>query len=374
MMHSNRKRRAWGLGGTVSVALLVSLYDAAAIAQVATTPGVPAVPTPPAENTPVVPPRSRARSITLPDDTKAAPLADRIAAEQARAVADGGLSKPPIIALQWLGKDRRVALYSPRDMREQGLMFVRVVLFVETRGAPKSEIIPTSSLSDWLARNHMSSDTVTAGNNLRASELARFYNTALVQKEALTAEERILFDALIEHGVLERRERGLQPTQPERILITAPLVSRVPGCGACTITPEAREAILAHELGHARFFVDQVYRDFALWFWSHGMPEPARQGFSQLLKIRGYDENNRELMANETQAFLIHTPSDQMLSAAMLAMSHDSLNELRIGFINGIRNLGLNPYDPELALPPPAAAGGMVVLPSPTKDAQLSPK
>jgi hypothetical protein len=303
-------------------------------------------------------------------------LADRIAAEQARAVADGGLSKPPTIALQWLGKDRRVALYSPRDMREQGLMFVRVVLFVETRGAPKSEIIPTPSLADWLVRNNMSSDTVTAGNNLRASELARFYNTALVQKQALTAEERILFDALIEHGVLERRERGLQATQPERILITAPLVSRVPGCSGCTITPEAREAILAHELGHARFFVDQVYRDFALWFWSHGMPEPARQGFSRLLKIRGYDENNRELMANEMQAFLIHTPSDQMLSAAMLAMSHDSLNELRISFINGIRNLGLSPYDPELALPlpPPAAAGGMVVLPSPTKDAQLSPK
>ena len=302
------------------------------------------------EKSSATPPKLRSRSISLPDDVILVPQPAQVLTSPSLIGFENQSKAPAAITIEWLDQDRRVGLLSPQDMREQGQMFARIALFVETRNAPKTEVIPLDALSGWLDKHNTSLETVTAGNNLRASELARFYNTAAVQKQPLSSHEHALFEALIEHGILERRARGVQPVQPERILLTAPQPSRVQGCSACTVTQDGREAILAHELGHARFFVDQVYRDFCLWFWSHGLPEPARQAFHRLFVLRGYDENNRDLLANEMQAFLMHTPNPQLFSASLLGVSTEVLAGLKELFVNKIRELRLDLQDTSFAL------------------------
>ena len=68
-------------------------------------------------------------------------------------------------------------------------------------------------------------------------------------------------------------------------------------------------------MAHAKWATDTVYQNYALWFWSNTMNPLVREKFTRFLRSRGYDPNNRELLANEMQAFLMHTPDPAMFNA-----------------------------------------------------------
>jgi hypothetical protein len=218
------------------------------------------------------------------------------------------------------------------------------VLFVETALAPKSEVIRRDNLSNWLGIQKMRQETITAGNNLRAAELARFFNSVVLQKDVLSPEEMRLRDWLITWNVLSPNGQAVKVVQPEHILITAPAVSTVEGCPACTITAATRDAIVEHELAHARYFCDSAYRDYALWFWSHGMDLAVRERFTAFLRLRGYDISIKELLANEMQAFLMYTKEPDLFSAMALGIGRDGLLSLRTRYANGLAALGLSDW------------------------------
>lgn len=230
----------------------------------------------------------------------------------------------------------RVLILDMPSMREQGRMFARIIIFVERGGTPKTRIMTVPEIKEWLVTTTSSVDTLTVGNNLRASELARFFNTARNQGEPLTVEEAELYDSLLQWQVLRELGSGLAVVQPERLLITISQASSVNGCAQCTITAAQRGTILQHEMAHAKFATDTVYQDYSLWFWSNTLSPGLRERFTQFLIGRGYDSTNRELMANEAQAFLMHTPDPAMFSAASLGLSDRELNELRQAFLAGI--------------------------------------
>ncbi len=292
-------------------------------------------------------PKPPARSITLPEPSPPSHeptpnISDR-APEKARQNSQ--------FHLEWRDPGRRIVLHTPRDMQEQGVMFSRIVLFLEMRSAPKTEVIAQRDLSGWFSQHKINPHAATAGNNLRASDLARFFNTARIQNEPLSASEQALLDRLLEVDILARSHGGYKASQPEQMLITVPKPSTVEGCSLCTVSTDLHEAILTHELGHARYFLEPVYRDFSNWFWSHGLDERLRQAFTELLKLRGYDEVNRNLLADEMQAFLMHTPSSQLFSATMLGTSAERLAATKAAFFKGLSALDM-PLSQPLLVPP----------------------
>ena len=235
-----------------------------------------------------------------------------------------------------IADNARVIVVDMPDIRDQGLMFGRLVLFIERANAPKSRLMFLPEVQGWLKQNKATIESLTVGNNLRASELARFFNTARFQGEALTPDERQLYDWLLAWNVLQETTHGVTAAAPEHILISFPQASSVAGCNGCSVTQSQRETIARHELAHAKLATDLVYQHYSEWFWSQALTPMMRERFTKFLQLRGYDPNNRDLLANEAQAFLMHTPDPTMFSAQLLGITEAELQAMRNLFESGL--------------------------------------
>lgn len=254
----------------------------------------------------------------------------RLSREEIQAATGEGLS---IYVLR--DNERTLVLDFP-NIREQARMFARLILFVERAGAPKTRVLTVPEVQKWLVQNSVQFDTLTVGNNMRTGELARFFNSARFQGEPITVDEQRLYDWLVQSQLLREEEAGVAVVDPERILVSLPQASSVPGCAGCSVTAAQRGVILQHELSHARFATDTVYQNYVLWFWSNSMSLVTRDKFTRFLRTRGYDSTIRELCANEMQAFLMNTPDPAMFSATDLGVTDAELADLRRRFQEGI--------------------------------------
>jgi len=231
--------------------------------------------------------------------------------------------------------ERTLVLDFP-NIREQGRMFARLILFIERAGTSKTRVMTVSEVQKWLAQNAASIDSLTVGNNMKTGELARFFNSARFQGEPMTVHEQRLYESLLQLQLLKEEDSGVAVVDPERILVSVPQASIVAGCAGCTVTPSTRAVILQHELSHARFATDTVYQNYAIWFWANTLSLTQRDKFQRFFRARGYDPTIRELCANEMQAFLLHTPDPRMFSAADVGMTDAELAELRQRFQEGL--------------------------------------
>ena len=96
--------------------------------------------------------------------------------------------------------------------------------------------------------------------------------------------------------------------------------------------------MLRHELSHGRYFTDARYREHCAFFWRSLLTEAERQSWRRYLAAQGYDAHNEDLMINETQALLMHTPDERDFKAADLQWKTADLAALRERF-----QLGLTP-------------------------------
>lgn len=226
----------------------------------------------------------------------------------------------------------RVLILDMPNLREQGKMFSRIVVFLEKGNTPKTRILTTGELQEWMKDSHTSIEQLTAGNNMHVADLVRFFNTAHQQGEPLTHNERRLLDLLQNWNVLREVDSQWVLVEPDRFLVTIPQSSMVRGCKQCLVTAAQRCTILEHEMSHAKFALDNDYREHTLRFWFKTMSLDVREKFVSFLTSRGYDPNNHELMIDEMQAFLMHTPDTAMFSASELGVTHADLEDLRQAF------------------------------------------
>jgi hypothetical protein len=233
------------------------------------------------------------------------------------------------------GNERTVVLDFPTTLA-QARMFGRVILFIERDGTSKTRVMTVAEVQKWLVKNTKTLDTLTMGNNIRASEFARFFNTARLQEEPLTTDERELYDWLLQMQLLREEELGVAVVEPEAIVVSVPQVSTVQGCAPCSVSAEQRRVTVEHEFSHARFATDIPYQNYVGWFWSNGMNTVVRSKFTQFLRKRGYDTSIRELVINEMQAFLMHTPNPAAFNASDVGMTEAELTELRQRFQAGL--------------------------------------
>ena len=230
-----------------------------------------------------------------------------------------------------LEDDPRVLVLDMPDVVDQARVFARIVIFIERANAPRHRILSVPDIKRWQEVNKETLATLTIGNNIRADNFTRFFNTARQQGEAITEDEAWLLEHLLKEGVLREVHGGYVTQAPEQIVISAPQPA-LKECATCLITQARRELILRHELAHARFVTDQVYRDYVEWFWHNQLSADQRRAITKYLQSLGYDITIPELVIDEMQAFVLHTPESEFFSAKGAGFTSKQLEALREGF------------------------------------------
>ncbi|MDP3521753.1 MAG: hypothetical protein Q8S02_14125 [Hydrogenophaga sp.] len=244
-----------------------------------------------------------------------------------------------------------VVLLQFADLREQARAMGRIVLFIEKVGAPRHRVMNVPEVLQWLRARGTRLELVTLGNNLGAEELARFFNTARLQGEPLTEQERELLRELAAWGLLREQGAGWVPGTAAHTLLTVPLASQVGGCAACDVTPQNRRAILEHELGHGEFAASAALQHHARWFWFNVLSPVARSQWQRFLTQRGYDTNQLQIVLGEMHAYLDHTHDTRLFRAEDLDLAPAALDAQRARYREGRVAAPALRHDPGYQLP-----------------------
>jgi hypothetical protein len=100
----------------------------------------------------------------------------------------------------------------------------------------------------------------------------------------------------------------------------------------------ARATILHHELSHGEYFSNPEYTNYARQFWKTGMSAAYRVAFTRFLTSQDYDSDDEDLMMNESQAYLMHTPDPRFFNARAVSLTDKALNLLQASFLLGMPN------------------------------------
>lgn len=230
------------------------------------------------------------------------------------------------------------------NLAEQGAAMNRIAALLEKAGAPRDRVLNDAALAELIRRHGDNPQTFYQGHNYVAAQLARFYTLAARQGQSLNLQEERLRKTLVDAHVLGRDgdatiAQGLQAivsyTATQRDDPTTPLDE--------SIDDRRRESVLRHELSHGLYFTNRAYRDHCWRFWRERLTEDERERLRRMLVRLNYDGANEDLIVNEAQAFLMHTPDDRAFNAASLGITERQLSDLRRRFMQGaprLRELG----------------------------------
>ncbi|WP_282571882.1 hypothetical protein [Roseomonas acroporae] len=214
----------------------------------------------------------------------------------------------------------RVFVLDFPDLESQGAALNRVAALVEKLGLPRDRVLTDAELAEAIARSGSTPATYYFGHDYRGTDLERFFALAARDGVALHPPELWVREAL----AAARRE----VPDGEVALIS------VPQTGPAVDAP-ARESILRHEMSHGRFFTDPDYAGRVRRVWHERFTADDRALFRRFLAGEGYDPDDEELMLNEAQAYLLHTPDPRMFSAEALGVGAERVERLRRLMLEG---------------------------------------
>ena len=225
------------------------------------------------------------------------------------------------------------------DLITQGHALNRAAALIEKGSASRERVLDDAALAALIAQGGDNTATYFLGHDYPAAGLARFYNLALAQQVALNTEEQRLRGLLVNAGLLIEGQGGLVSGAEPGALVTFSALQRDdPATRPDESVDAARRAsVLRHELSHGRYFTDARYRAHCAFFWRSLLTEAERQSWRRYLADQGYDARNEDLMINETQAFLMHTPDERDFKAADLHWKDADLAALRERFQLGLK-------------------------------------
>ncbi len=221
--------------------------------------------------------------------------------------------------------NRRVLVLDFASLLEQGLMLNRAAALVEKIGQPRDRVLGDAELDAAIAAAGDTMETYYYGHDYAAADLIRFFALADRDGVRLRPQEEWLRGLLRQEGVLEPGGRGA--------LISIPRVGAASGVDA-----GLRAAILRHELSHAEFFSNPAYAAYARQFWRSGLDDAGREVFRRYLAAANYDTSLEDLLVNETQAYLMHTPDSRLFGAASLGVPIEMLDRWQASFLLGMPN------------------------------------
>ena len=209
-----------------------------------------------------------------------------------------------------------------RSLHDQALALNRAALFVERAGVPHDRVLDEAAARAAIARGKDSFDAMYDGHDYRSSDLARFFATARADHIALNPREQQMQALLQRAGVLR--------PGANQALITLTVA------GAGLLDAAGRATILRHELSHGLYFTDSAYAGYTAHWWA-GLTPAERAGLRAVLASQGYDSADDDLMRNEAQAYLIHTPDRRFFAPAAASLTEPEWRRLRTAFIAGMK-------------------------------------
>lgn len=266
---------------------------------------------PPEEARPAPAPAPAAPAATVPPALAAIPLLD-----------EAGIlaHRSPRLAVFRLAPNPDVLVLDFPTLAEQGRMLNRVAALVEKAGLPRDRVLDDAALDAAIRNGGQTPDTFYYGHNYRLSDLDRFFALAARDGIRLNPEEERLRALL--------REIGWLGAATPRALVSVPHAGVEPW-----LDERARAAMLRHELSHGEFFTSPAYEALVWRFWREMLTGPERERFRAALAQASYDPAIEEVMANEAQAFLFHTPDERFFNPASIGLSPARLAELRAAFL-----------------------------------------
>jgi hypothetical protein len=221
--------------------------------------------------------------------------------------------------------NRRILVLDFASLLEQGVMLNRVAALVEKAGQPRDRVLNDRDLDAAISAAGDTMETYYFGHDYTAHDLTRFFALADRDGIRLRPQEEWLRQLLRQEGWLEANARGAVISVPQ---------SRA-GHG---MDAGMRAAILRHELAHAEYFTNPPYTEYVRRFWRDGLDEDGRRVFRRYLAAQGYDPANDDLMANEMQAYLMHTTDVRLFSPAALGVTVEVMDRWQAAFLLGMPN------------------------------------
>ncbi len=209
------------------------------------------------------------------------------------------------------------------NLTAQGQAFNRMAAFIEKRGQSHDHVLDDSELADAIRADNSTVETYYYGHDYRAADIRRFYATVDSQRLKLWQPE-------LELRALLTRE-GFLAGDANKAVISIPRKGSDPFVDA-----SGRESLLRHELSHGEYFTNPTFATYVHTFWSSRMTEADRSTFRGFLNRQGYDPENEDLMANETQAHLMNTTDKRYFNASACGLPVARLAELRAAFLAGM--------------------------------------
>lgn len=239
---------------------------------------------------------------------------------------------------RWLRDADGVLVIQFPGLQAQGRTLNRAAALIEKGGIRRDRVLTDTALQAAVAAAGDNEASYFLGHDYRAEDLAKFFSLAEAQQVALNADELRLRRLLQDAGILQPAGPGRFTGAADRALVTFsaeqvddPATAQDEGMDA-----QRRASILRHELSHGRYFTDARYHDHCWRFWSELLSETERQTWRRYLDGLGYDPANEDLMVNETQALLMHTPDTRDFDAKDLGMGGRALEDLRTRFRQGM--------------------------------------
>ena len=207
-------------------------------------------------------------------------------------------------------------------LAEQGRMLNRIAALVEKRGLPHDHLLNDAQLDAAIRAGGDTPDTYYYGHDYPAGEIRRFFALADRDTVSLNADEQRL-----------RRIAAQAAAEPAGLgaLISLPSAVAVNG-----VDTADRAAILHHELSHGEYFTDPIYARYTGGIWSTVLTAEERGRFRAYLGAEGYDTGLEDLMINEMQAYLMHTPDPRFFDPARLGIAAARLAAIREAFTAGM--------------------------------------
>ena len=230
------------------------------------------------------------------------------------------------------GNERILFLKFP-SLAEQARMLNRVAAFVEKKGAPKDRVMSGAELADFIKGSGTEPEDFYLGHDYAARDLARFFAEAAHDQETLNPDEELLRRILIAEKAIRPVGGGYEAEMPPKAAISYAEHSR-PGRTDQAEPDYAslRCTVAEHELSHGVYFTQARYSASVGKFWRHGMSAWEREVFTAFLVGLDYDSANEDLMINETQAFLMHTPDVREFCATLVGLPEVEVQSLRQRF------------------------------------------
>ena len=243
---------------------------------------------------------------------------------------------------RWLRDNGAVLVIQFPSLQAQGRALNRAAALIEKGGARRDRVLTDTELHAAMAASGDNEASYFLGHDYRAEDLGRFFSLAQAQQLALNADELRLRQLLLDAGLLRATASGPFSGAPARALIS---FSAEQADDPATPQDESmdgrrRESVLRHELSHGRYFTDSRYHNHCWWFWREGLSQAERQVWRRYLERLGYDPANEELLVNETQALLMHTPDTRDFNASALGMGERQLQAMRARFRQGLTEGG----------------------------------